>query len=353
MLARTAAIGLAGLVLTVAIAVAMAAAPAPDGPRLAVMKLTSRPAAFELATLGPAGGDYRRVLAGSPLQGRGSDDLGGFAWSPDGAMLAFSHHGRKGRMISVVPASGGSPQVVPGTNGGNFPVFSPDGRSLAFSRSRAKRTGKFHSPAYRSESIWIIDLVSGVRQQLTRWRNELWQYPSSFSPDGSTLLLNRVDYRRSVDAEVVALRFDGRTSGLLVGEGSYPSYSPDGSKIALFREIEHRLKNLPRDRDVPQELRSSRWRTNMELYVVNADGSRLRRLTHTPHKDELFASWDPSGERIAYSQFRRGRFESPNSIMQINADGTCPTKVLSRTGAIFYAPAWQPGPGREAGRIAC
>jgi hypothetical protein len=39
--------------------------------------------------------------------------------------------------------------------------------------------------------------------------------------------------------------------------------------------------------------------------------------------------------------------------MQINADGTCPTKLLSSPRAKFFAPAWQPGSGREAGRIAC
>lgn len=40
-------------------------------------------------------------------------------------------------------------------------------------------------------------------------------------------------------------------------------------------------------------------------------------------------------------------------LMEINADGSCQTKVISMAGTYLLAPAWQPGPGREAGRIEC
>lgn len=39
--------------------------------------------------------------------------------------------------------------------------------------------------------------------------------------------------------------------------------------------------------------------------------------------------------------------------MQINADGTCEAEILSAPHIAFYGPTWQPGPGREAGRIEC
>ena len=57
---------------------------------------------------------------------------------------------------------------------------------------------------------------------------------------------------------------------------------------------------------------------------------------------------------IAFARFRSGSSRDfGNSIMQINADGTCLTKMLSAPGVAFYVPAWQPGAGREAGRIDC
>ena len=352
MLAKAVAIGFAGVALAATAAVG-AAYSAPDGPRLAVMTASGERAVPGLATLGLEDGRYRRLLGPASLRGRGANDLGGLAWSPDGALLAFSHRDSQGRVISVMPANGGPPQVVPGTRGGSLPVLSPDGRSLAFTRQRReKRPGRPSYDLYESASVWMVDLASGTQHQLTRWRDDLDHYSSSFSPDGSTLLVTRVDIERSGDSELVALRLDGRPSGLLVGKGALPVYSPDGSRIALFRVHERSFK--VKGKGPLSEFGSNRrYEEDLELYVVNADGSHLRRLTHTPDKDELYASWDPSGERIAYAQFRRGRFESPNSVMQINVDGTCPVKILSRRGTVFFAPTWQPGPGREAGRISC
>jgi hypothetical protein len=39
--------------------------------------------------------------------------------------------------------------------------------------------------------------------------------------------------------------------------------------------------------------------------------------------------------------------------MEVNADGSCPTKILSIPRTAVLNPIWQPGPGREAGPIAC
>lgn len=42
-----------------------------------------------------------------------------------------------------------------------------------------------------------------------------------------------------------------------------------------------------------------------------------------------------------------------NTIMEANPDGTCPTSVLTGFEAAYLGLAWQPGPGRAVGRIAC
>jgi Tol biopolymer transport system component len=97
-----------------------------------------------------------------------------------------------------------------------------------------------------------------------------------------------------------------------------------------------------------------------DLFTSNADGSGLRRLTKTPYQDELFPSWDPSGERLAFVRYLPELFESElveagigASVMQLNADGTCPKEILKPSIVAIYGAAWQPGPGREAGRIPC
>ena len=84
----------------------------------------------------------------------------------------------------------------------------------------------------------------------------------------------------------------------------------------------------------------------------------MRRLTSGP-KDDVFQSWDPSGKRIAFVRYRPEETESDeigigSAIMEVNADGSCLRPVLTPSrGIAFYGVAWQPGPGREAGRIAC
>lgn len=335
------------LLLAVAAASTVAVAAPPGGPRLAVMRLKQDSLGLEIATLDPTGKGYRRVVSQRLSESPGV--FGGLAWSPDGSRLAYSHRQKDEHLaIVVVPAAGnGRPRVVPGTRGGEWPVFSPDGQSLAFSRYRALGTGEHRFPAFESNSVWTVDLMSGERRQLTRWRNNLWQYPSSFSPDGSTLLLSRLDFQRSVEDEIVALRFDDRTSGLLVGEGEEPLYSPDGRKIVFLDWRERRVWSSKRSKWV--------FRPTSDLFVVSADGSHRRRLTRTPGRIEVPGGWDPSGERIVYSQFRGAPFErgSTGAVMEVNADGTCPREILSVAGATYFSPVWQPGLGRWLGRIRC
>jgi len=64
-------------------------------------------------------------------------------------------------------------------------------------------------------------------------------------------------------------------------------------------------------------------------------------------------SWDPSGERIAFDRFRGSHHEWANSVVQINADGTCEDEILARKRTVFVGTGWQPGVGRGAGRIDC
>lgn len=316
-----------------------------QGPRLAVLAKHSGGAFSELATVGSMGGAYRRLL---PPPGPRTSMLrrtAGQTWSADGQSLAISHRTDRGRFISML--AGDILRVVPGTQGGVLPVLSPDGRTLAFSRQRERFiVGRRR---VRSASVWTLDLVTGEQRRLTKWRDELWQYPSSFSPDGGTLLLVRMDYLRTADPEVVALYFDERTSGLLISAASFPEFSPDGSSVALVRWVPQRTPFRRAGNGKPH------WSNleNAELFTLRADGSGLRRLTHTPYTDELDPAWDPSGDRVAYLQHDLRRKEASNAVAQINADGTCRATMLERRQTVFEAPEWQPGPGREAGPIRC
>ncbi|HEU5141908.1 MAG TPA: hypothetical protein VFU04_02000 [Solirubrobacterales bacterium] len=309
-------LALGATVLALLLTVGVASAAAPAGPRLAVVKVTWTPERGRLITVDPRGRDPVRLAGG---QERGPLSLFGWgpmSWRPDGAEIAVTGLGD----FLLAKANGGARRI--NAAGAEWPVFAPDGQTIAFTREYG-----------REAAIWTIDLTTWKQRQLTPSRRGLFYTASSFSPDGSTLLATRSDERRGGDAEPVALNLATGQVTRLLPDGLQPIYSPDGSEIALFRKVGKRKNN--------------------DLFVLDTETGAQRRLTRTVPGYELFASWDPSGERIAFARFRGRHFEWANSIVQINADGSCERIVLEQRRTIFYGPAWQPGSGREAGRIEC
>ena len=64
---------------------------------------------------------------------------------------------------------------------------------------------------------------------------------------------------------------------------------------------------------------------NWEIYVMDADGKNLRRLTKNPH-DEWEPSWSPDGKRIAFASEGVGNFD----IYVMNADGARQVRRLTK-----------------------
>ena len=75
---------------------------------------------------------------------------------------------------------------------------------------------------------------------------------------------------------------------------------------------------------------------NYEIYVMNAGGGDLRRLTDNPALDWLPA-WSPDGEQIAFESSRTGVRE----IYVMNADGS-EQRNLTNSLADDYFPTWSP-----------
>lgn len=361
MLVRVARAGIVVALASAVVAVDVVGGAAPEGPRLAFVRLQHNPSRYELAGVSPSGSAYRLILKLPLSKNRRFVGFDVPSWSPDGSLLAFSSVSQRPSLLSIVSSDGSERRRVPHTRGGFLPLFSPDGRTLAFTRFRRESFGDRERDGrrslshleYESASVWTVDLATGERRQLTPWRDGLDQFATSYSPDGSTLLLTRLDERRTDEPEVVTLPAGGGRAKLLISKGMFPVYSPDGSKISLFRQHEYRVKKERTPIGTGWRIKES-----LELYLLDANGTHLRRLTSTPRNDELFASWDPSGERLAFLRLRSRGSEASSagvgdSIVQVNVDGTCEREVLSIPRAALYGPVWQPGPGREAGRIVC
>ncbi len=351
-------LGISLLSALVALGAVSATAAAPTGPRLAVIASHPYPLNDEIKTVGPTGADSVRLVGGEG-EGVTQPNGGRPAWSPDGSLLAFTgSFGEYSPVIYVVGAEGGRPRLVSKAGPLSDPIFSPDGRSLVFSALRVVK-GEFQRTARRADddygvvvdwAVMAVNVGSGRPRLLTPWRRHQILTPTSFAPDGSELAAERVTLMRSAAARgaAVAIELGGGPTTVLAHDAEEPVYSPDGSRVAFVR-TRH---------GAPSEPGGNRPPARSDLFVMPATGGKPVKLTSV--KGGLaWPSWDPSGQRIAFTRLGGGSFgglsdpHEGNAVMEINADGTCLTRLLSIGRGHFSGSSWQPGPGREAGPIAC
>jgi len=77
-----------------------------------------------------------------------------------------------------------------------------------------------------------------------------------------------------------------------------------------------------------------------EIYVMNADGSEQTQLTDNDVSD-LYPSWSPDGEKIAFTSFRDADDESEfNAIYVMNADDGSDVTRLTDPNADYSTIDW-------------
>ena len=76
---------------------------------------------------------------------------------------------------------------------------------------------------------------------------------------------------------------------------------------------------------------------NGEIYLMNADGKRVRRLTEHPQFDSTPA-WSPDREKVTFMSFR----DEPGDIYVMNPDGTNLINLTQSPEMEEASPSWSP-----------
>jgi TolB protein len=205
-------------------------------------------------------------------------------------------------------------------------ITSNDANDSAPDWSRRRETIAFHSnrrePLRRPE-IFLMNL-DGTDQRVVASLGAAGAAFASFSPDGNKICFQSQTPPR--DIYIVDIDGTGLTNLTSPeqpganGDNLRCDWSPKGNDIAFV---------------------SSRT-GDQEIFVINADGSKLVRLTTEPGRDANPA-WSPNGDWIAFESNRDGNAE----IYVMSAHGRKLTR-LTFFDAIDTKPSWSPNGDRVA-----
>jgi len=227
------------------------------------------------------------------------------ALSPDGVRLAFLwlEDGAESSGVWVLSPGDTSPhRVSRGEGDFSSPAWSPDGRSLAFIRF-GPSTGELFTASLDSGEQRVITQLFPTRYGLLN-RHLDW------SPDGQWFAVDDTESGSEplgiflVEVATGRKRRLTKPDPFLVGDAD-PRFSPDGKWISFIR-VYHRAYQ--------------------ELFIMAADGSRLRQLTRDG-KQISGNDWMPDGKTIIFGSDRDGDFR----LWRMTVDAPQPSKTLQPT----------------------
>ena len=178
------------------------------------------------------------------------------AISPDGTRIIYISRSGEEESLYTRGIGQPAPALIPGTEEGELPVFSPDGRSLAFTaRGKLKKAGldgglpvviadlaggslgicwggdTIYYVRGFSGGIWSVPAAGGPSKQLIKVDPEhgaraiIWP---DLLPDGKTMLTTVWNNGSWDDAKIVAYPLDGGAPKTIIDGGAVARYVPTG-----------------------------------------------------------------------------------------------------------------------------
>jgi len=204
--------------------------------------------------------------------------------------------------------------------------FSGDGRWVVFGSTRSGQA-----------DIYRAHPDGGALEKLVD--DPAYDGQAALSPDGRTLAFVS---SRSGNADIWLMNLKARKARNLTknAAGDFrPAWSPDGKWLAFSTDRDSNVLLSPRTSFV--------IRQSTELYVVRADGSGLRRITH----DDEFAgspAWSPDGRSLVFYTVPRAELGKLVSVRRLGGttqlesvnvkDGE--RRVLTTGAGEKFSPRW-------------
>ncbi len=203
---------------------------------------------------------------------------------------------------------------------GYNPSWAPDGAKLVYSFG----LGRFRGDV---TDIFVIDANGANRVNLTKGRHKNNGMPA-WSPDGTKIAFTS---NRDGNLEIYVMSADGKNPKNLtlhLDDDTCPTWSPDGTKIAYWsRQVAGGVLN------------------HSDIFVMDADGANRINITQNPRAYNNAPNWSPDGHKIAYAAFsnvdRVDLWNANLDIFVMNADGTHPVR-LTEDGRANWLPSWSP-----------
>jgi TolB protein len=226
----------------------------------------------------------------------------------------------------VAQADGSGAHRITRTPAQEFdPTWSPDGSQIAY---------RHQTGGDETTEIFIMDPDGSARRHLTR--NHAADWGPDWSPNGRWIAWNSAEGADGGGLVGYVMRPDGsRVHRIAHHYLEYPAWSPDGSKIAFMA----------------QEAGASGDNPDYNIFVMDADGSDIRRLTDAPGEDG-WPAWSPDGARIVFASARddcsvsqaadclsTGDLGPWLDVWIVDADGSHLRRVTTEFGQFF---AWSP-----------
>ncbi len=228
------------------------------------------------------------------------------SWHPSGALIAYNTFGPDSRIVVHDLRTGRARDFGSQRNTTNVtPVFTPDGRSIAYSLSTEQ-----------GADLYVIPLEGDAfPRRVTVGRGSMNVQPS-FSPDG-----NRVAFMsdRSGHPEVYIMDADGTNSDIFTafdfGDQNYrasPDWSPDGRQVTFQTRIDGRF----------------------QIFTMSLRDRQPRQLTSEGENED--PSWAPDGRHLVFASSRSGTRQ-----LWILDTESGRLRQLTRVGG-SRLPAWSP-----------